>query len=325
MSFKIHPMAENAKGGTELMAARLKSAIESHDPSLLDYFDFYFSRLVDFDPDKPSIYYVHDLPEDPEVVHLRNGGWQKFDLIVFVSNWQYQQFKDKFGLDGSNCIVINNGVEEFDILSQDKIYNKWKSPETIKLIYHTTPHRGIELLYPAFVQLKSEFPNIELDVFSSFGVYGWNERDEPYKELFDNLKKTDGVTYHGAQSNETVREALVNSHIFSYPSIWKETSCLALIEAMHTGNICVHSNYGALIETGGGVTNQYMYRDNPDEHVQIFTNVLRQAIIEAKNSKQVSPQLINSLFRAKSIYSWDKIGDRWINVLSQLKTALEVE
>ncbi len=114
-------------------------------------------------------------------------------------------------------------------------------------------------------------------------------------------------------------------NLFSYPSIWKETSCLALIEAMHAGNICVHSNYGALIETGGGVTNQYMYKDTPEEHLQIFTNVLRQAIIEAQNSKQISPQLINSLFRARSIYSWEKIGGRWINVLSQLKTALEVE
>ena len=34
-----------------------------------------------------------------------------------------------------------------------------------------------------------EYNNIELDVYSSFKIYGWEERDEQYKEVFDFCKQ----------------------------------------------------------------------------------------------------------------------------------------
>ena len=40
------------------------------------------------------------------------------------------------------------------------------------------------------------------------------------------------MTYHGFKPNDVVRKALSEAHIFAYPSIWVETSCISAIEAM---------------------------------------------------------------------------------------------
>ena len=139
---------------------------------------------------------------------------------------------------------------------------KDKDMETIRFIYHTTPHRGLQLVVPIFDTLSKIYENIHLDVYSSFKIYGWEQRDKPYEDLFERIKEHPKMTYHGSVSNQEVLTALDNSHIFMYPCIWQETSCIALIEAIRSGVICVHPNYGALTETAEGSTIVYDYTDN---------------------------------------------------------------
>ena len=38
-------------------------------------------------------------------------------------------------------------------------------------------------------------------------------------------------------------------HIFAYPNIWEETSCISAIEALGSGLHAIVTNYGALYET----------------------------------------------------------------------------
>ena len=329
MPFKVPEMARSAKGGTELMQARLEGHLASKHPELLEFFNFHCSRLRDYDENKPSVYWVHDLAEDPEAQHLRNGGWQKFDLIVFVSNWQYQQYQERFGFDGSNCIILNNGIER----SKHDVDNKWKYnlrniADPIRLIYHTTPHRGLEILVPAFIELWEKewqhWPNpVQLDVYSSFSVYGWGERDAPYEALFQQCRDHPAINYHGAVSHEEVQEALAKAHIFAYPCIWKETSCLALIEAMHAECHCIHPNLGALIETSGGHTIQYPFKSDPKLHLDYFKHILEREVKNVRESNysyDKSPRAGGD--HADAFHMWDNIANDWVNVLTQIKEAV---
>jgi UDP-glucose:(glucosyl)LPS alpha-1,2-glucosyltransferase len=335
MPFKIPEFTTNAKGGTELMTARLTQYLNDNAPELLEFFDFYPSRVRDYDPDRPSVLWVHDREDDPEVAHLANRGWENFDLIVFVSHWQYQQYLAKFDLDGSNCIVLNNGVEDLsrDPALNDNMYYKWLIPkDEINLIYHTTPHRGLEILIPAFIQVYEEYIkpnniNVVLDVYSSFGVYGWEERDIPYQFLFDQCREHPAINYHGAVSNEEVRVALSKAHIFTFPSIWTETSCLALIEAMLAQCICLHPDLGALIETSCGVTEQYACKPDHKEHFEFFKVKLQQAVqrLAETPGNTVSGRAIWTADVANALYNFDNIGPKWVKVLSSLKKAVELQ
>lgn len=267
-------LSQNSKGGTEQMRSRLLRYVDSN---LFDKVAIHFSRPRELYQDVPNILYCHDLASDPENKILENGGWNKFNHFVFVTAWQRDQYVTAFGIPYSKCTVIANAIElEYE--------HKNKATDQIRFIYHTTPHRGLQLLYPIVDKLAEKF-NVHLDVFSSFGVYGWNERDIYFKDLFDKIDQHPSMTYHGAKSNQEVLNALSESHIFLYPCIWQETSCIALIEAIRSGCLCIHPNYGALTETSSGATIVYNYTENPSDHANLAYSITNNILQFQQNDK----------------------------------------
>lgn len=301
---------QNARGGTELMQERLYSSLS---PDLLDQFQIIPSRVRDLDPDKKKILWLHDLPNDPESEHLTDASLRKrFDKIVCVSDWQMQLYNLTSSLPYQECIVIKNAIEPIPV--DKKTYDG-----TVRLIYHTTPHRGLEILVPVFEELCKMFDNIHLDVYSSFKIYGWEQRDDQYKELFDRCRSNEKITYHGSVSNEEIREALVRSHIFAYPSIWPETSCLAAIEALSAKNIVVCPNFAALPETCAGFAMMYPYNENKNHHALQFAHTLSNAIVNVqKNDGSLDPYLDFQKQYFDYFYGWNKRKQEWENLLSSI-------
>lgn len=297
-------LSKNSKGGTEMMRSRL---VKHVNKDLLSKVAVHFSRPRQLYSDVPNILYCHDLAADPENVILQNSGWKNFSHFVFVSNWQRDQYVVMYDIPYSKCSVIQNAVEV------EYKYAK-KSTEEIRFIYHTTPHRGLELVYPIFNALSHEFNNIHLDVFSSFKIYGWEQRDAPYANLFDSIKLHPNMTYHGSQPNEVVLAALKKSHVFLFPSIWMETSCIAMIEAIRSGCIVIHPNYGALPETSSSSTVMYDYDERPQEHGNRCYNIVRSILNTYKQNNEIFNQIsantsfelpLNSI--SNFAYSWDKL------------------
>lgn len=306
--FQNEGMGKNSQGGTEVMARR----VESLGKNLLKEFQIVVSRIEhELDPTKIRIYYAHDLPGDPAADHLKNDGHTNFHKIVFVSNWQMQRYIDFYRIPWSKCIVLQNAIEPIE-WNDEKWAEPWyhgspvNNPKNkIKLIYHTTPHRGLEILIPVFQKLCEKHNNLELDVFSSFELYGWKERDEQYKPLFDACESDPKITYHGTRVNSEVIKALQQAHIFAYPSIWPETSCLAMMEAMSAGCVCVHSNYGALPETAANWSHMYHFNEDRQEHAKIFYTVLSNAIDDIKeNSSEFGNRLRTQKSYADIFYAW---------------------
>jgi len=297
---------KNSKGGTELLQERLYDG--SVPRELLEQFQIVCSRLRVLDETKFRIYWAHDLPGDPESEFLKNGGWNKFHKIVFVSNWQMQAYINYYGIPWSHCIVIENSVyDPRDILAQSDPEGK------IRLIYTSTPHRGLNILYPVFDALCKKYENVldlELNVYSSFKLYGWEQRDEQYRELFNALEAHPKINYYGTADNHTVRKALVDSDIFAYPSIWQETSCLCLIEAMQAGLMCVHPNYGALPETACGDTMMYQWHEDLNTHANIFFDVLDHTI-NIVNESNTRYRLAVAANRAIERHNWPDRGKYW--------------
>jgi len=302
-------LSKKARGGTEMMRQRLLDNVKSE---LLQNVAIHLSRPRKIYEDVKNILYLHDLAGDPENKILLNAGWKKFDHFVFVSQWQRDTYVMTYGIPYSMCTVIPNAVET-------QFFPNKKDMSTIRFIYHTTPHRGLELVYPIFDALSKEFDNIHLDVYSSFEIYGWKSRDKPYQKLFESIKSHSHMTYHGSVSNDEILTALARSHIFMYPCIWQETSCIALIEAIKSGLICVHPNYGALVETSSGSTIAYDYNENIQNHANICYSIIKNLLNIMKNDQQFFEKYTNSDRFSLPKNDINNFTKSWNNVLESLK------
>ena len=220
--------------------------------------------------------WLHDLPNDPENAHLRDAASRaRFAKFIFVSEWQRSAYAQYFGdVFGDKATVLRNAVEPFPRQRREP-----PRDGVMRLIYHTTPHRGLDVLMRAFAKVYERYEGkVHLDVYSSFTVYGWTQRDAPFEHLFETCRRHAGCTYHGAVSNEEVREALTRAHVFAYPSTWMETSCIAAIEALSAGVHVVSSNLGALPETLRGFGTTYPYDHDKGMHADTFERALVGAI-----------------------------------------------
>ncbi len=280
---------------------------------LLEKFQILFSHGSDLDPNRRHIFYAHNPAEGAEHLRLTDPAYRRqFAKFVFVSHWQMQEYSEKRGVPYQESVVINNSIEPIDVSSRT-------GSRKIRLIYHTMPDRGLNILVPVFVELAKQYADIELDVYSSFKLYGWDNHDAHYSSIFDICKSHPQIRYHGAVSNEEVRRALVQSDVFDYPATVKETSSLCLIEAMSAGLLCVHPNCGALPETSLGLTGMYQWQESADAHAAEFFAVLRQGLDQLRHHRETMAagmQLQKAL--VDRIHNWRDRANQWTHLLEHL-------
>jgi UDP-glucose:(glucosyl)LPS alpha-1,2-glucosyltransferase len=300
-----------SRGGTEQMMEGLKMRLPS---DLLDQFHIICSRVRWTDKNRPNILWLHDTHDDPESQHLKDDKLRKrFKKLVFVSHYQQMTYNLGLGVPYHDGIVLQNAIEPIED------HEKPDTTECVNLIYHTTPHRGLELLIPVFEHLVNiQKNNIHLDVFSSFEIYGWGQRDEQYKAVLDKCKSHPNITYHGYQPNNVIREALKKAHIYAYPNIWPETSGISVIEAMSAGCQIVCPNFAALPETTANFAMMYNWDEDVNRHANLFANVLNTAI-NIQQDQGVKNKLEFQKQYTDNFYNWNLRANQWYGFLKGLE------
>src|SRR6266550_8734498 len=306
--FEENEISAGAHGGTEIAKRRLAEVLPN---DLQEHFQVIPSRPRSLKPDKIRVLWCHDLPTDPEVAKLKDPNYRDtFHAIVFVSNWQYEQFRDKLGIPYSERYrVLESGI---DRLSEEV---PEKPTDVVNLAYTSTPQRGLAILLPVFEKLADGRPDVHLDVFSSFKLYGWDEHDKNFQELYDRCERHPKVTYHGFKPNSEVRERLKSVHVHAYPCTWPETSCRAMLEAMSEGCLCVHPNFSGLTDTSGGLNLMYPGDQDPNIHANMFYIALDTAVQLVRerdpytvNRLKFNKAFVDTRFNFHSIAaSWDEM------------------
>lgn len=305
-------ISKNANGGTEQVARMLEASLGDR----FDDFQIIPSRVRELDDSKYRVYWLHDLPWDPETNHLKDeSSRNRFHKIVACGNWQKNMYQQVLGVpQDSRFITLETPINPVSV-----DFEKKDRDEQIRLIYTSTPQRGLDILVAVFVELAKRYPNIHLDVFSSFSIYGFDAADEQFRDLFDTCKRHPQITYHGAQPNEVVREYLARAHIFAYPSTWMECNSRSLIEAMSAGCYCVHSDLGGLADTAGGMTRIYPFDSDKNRHAKIFHDRLDHVIGELidLNIDQSYLKFVKSY--ADRRYGSSDILYRWQRMLEEIR------
>jgi glycosyltransferase involved in cell wall biosynthesis len=295
------------------MGRRLERSLPAE---LLEKFQFHMTHREPVIPGKIQVLWCHmNFKDDVAIEPLAGGRWKDFDRIVFCSNWQAQGYIDRFGIPWSRCAVLPNGVEPVPVAGDR--FEPVPAGQPIRLVYTSVPSRGLLLLYHVFKQIVAERDDVELDVYSSFRLYGWP--DLRWEQLFDALRQLPRVAYHGVVPNEQLRAALTRAHVFAYPAVFLETSCLGLIEAMSAGLACVHPNFGGLYETAGGMTLMYQWHEDPTAHARIFHQRLTWVIDRLRSGDAgLRARLAAQKAYADARYDWGARAGEWEALLRSM-------
>ena len=254
--------------------------------------------------DKINILWMHHFVNQEEAKNLGSKDYtDKLDYIVFNSNWNFEKFQYQFKVPENKSLVIKNAIEKIDFQEKPK--------DKINLIYHTTPWRGLAQLLNVFKKLNLK--NVELNVCSSTIIYGKKFDDilgKKYENIFNECKNTKNVNYLGFVENKNIIELLKKTHIYSFPSIWPETSCLSAIESMAAGCEVVTTNLGALYETCSPFGTLVSFDRNLDNLEKKYSKTLLKSINNywsEENQKKLKLQYET----INATYSWNVRSEEW--------------
>jgi glycosyltransferase involved in cell wall biosynthesis len=262
--------------------------------------------------DKTNILWVHNSYDQPNVMpwfqnKLNHG---KYDWYVFNSHWTYEKFRYFFSVPTELCLVIKNGFDDDLILKTD-----FKPKDKIKLIYTSTPWRGLDVLLDAMAQIKTD--KVELDVYSSTQIYGdhfKNNNDKQFIELYDKAKSTKNVNYKGYLNHKELMKILHTYDVYMHPSIFEETFCMAAMESLACGLVAVTTDLGALYETCAEFPIYVPHQNNRKLLASQFAAVIDKLSVMMNDVDETKMKFQQQYYR--QFYHWNVIKNHWENFLN---------
>ncbi len=226
-----------------------------------------------------------------------------------VSEWHRKSLCLASGFPEQKAFVVGNGVHLPYFSGSEERKRK-------RLIYSSTPYRGLALIPALFSELKKRHPDIELHIFSGYGVYagpqGYEARAQAqYEELAERLKQQGCVVHGNVTQGQLAREFMKSSLLF-YPNTFEETSCISAMEAQAAGCAIVTSARGALPETVGESGILIEGKPGTEEYMRAFLDAADKILSDDQTFERLSR---TGQERARQMFSWERVAERMLRVL----------
>jgi len=245
---------------------------------------------------------------------------QAWDGFFLVSEWQAKAYIAAFGIAPERTAILRNAAAPvFQSLERRKPpFFRTGAPPT--LIYTSTPFRGLLVLLFAFPTIRAAIPDCRLKVFSSMGVYQIpDDQDIHYRVLYELARVLPGVEYSRLVSQSVLAAALAESDILAYPSIFPETSCISVMEALAAGCLVTATSLAALPETAAGFGILMETRSD----IAIMTREFAELVIRVVRTARETPErfedhLARQRTHAQTAYNWTARAREWVIAIDHL-------
>lgn len=288
-------------GGTEYMASTFNKEVLPNLPKLKNYDCFVMpGNLPNFTrieaSSKEIILWMHNTIYQFSDSLIRsffnNRIVSRLKYIVVVSEFQKQETLKHLPIDESKVVVIHNAIKP---LKYDPA--KFDNPKQVKIVHTSTAERGTHILINSLLKTDEDF---RLEIYNDF-----------YPHVYPEYEPDPRIRFYGRTPKPTVIEAIEQSHIHAYPSVYPETFCLSQAEAMSAGLLCVTSDMGSLPEVSGEYGTIYPYEDDQIKHSEIFAEQLTKAINHIKHGYWDPTNQVEFVNRE---YSWERHKQRWLEL-----------
>lgn len=250
-----------------------------------------------------SILWIHDavnVPflEDEDPVHLH------LDRIFTISNWQKDEWSRHFGIPHERFFLTRNGVDLATFKPAEK-------RDRHRLIYVSRPDRGLDVLLELFPHIRKCVPDASLYIYT-YQLPGDRLDDRIYQ-----LIQQPGVYMRGSLPKTSLASEMALARLMVYPSTWRETSCIAAIEAQACGVPVVTSTLAALSETVHDGVSGYLIPGDP--RTVKFGRRFIESVVTLMNDDEVWQKLSQSArYRCELLYDWNVIAKEWLGELTRL-------
>ena len=191
-----------------------------------------------------------------------------------------------------------------------------------RVIYTSSPDRGLDILLKLWPKVKEAVFDAELHNF-----YGWELFDMAYRnnpasmmwkeEVVKGLRQQD-VYDHGRVPQEQLVSELKKSGIWAYPTYFGEINCISALKAQYYGCEPVVINYAALRETvqfGRKVEGDIYEKETQEAFVRELIDALTNPMSDEKRSEM-------STWAEQ--FKWSEVAKTW-NELFQEKLEKEAK
>jgi glycosyltransferase involved in cell wall biosynthesis len=235
----------------------------------------------------------------------------KADKFFCLSNWHKDFFLQTYSfLHKDSVIVTKNGID---------LKRFEKEPKKIgnRLIYSSSPDRGLERLLELMPSIKHYVPDAELHVY--YGFENWlkaaemynnqpeRERIARFQRILEEQEKNGMLKYHGRVNQQEIADAFLSAKVWAYPTWFTETYCITAIEAEAGGCVPVSTALAALPET---VSHGFLLRppNTAKEYAEAFVNRIVHLM---KNETERSRFADAGRKYAFEHHGWDKVAQSW--------------
>jgi glycosyltransferase involved in cell wall biosynthesis len=240
-------------------------------------------------------------PHDTFSYPLLKEEIEKFDDVLWLSNWQREQWSSINPPFKAFHKIFGNGVnpEQFAPLQNKK--------NPYSCIYGSNYARGLEILLDIWPRVRERFPKATLDIY-----YGWQHWGllSAQKEAEMRVKVAGlspfGVTEHGLVSHEELNKAFAEASFWTYPCTAPEVFCITALRAQLSGAYPVIIEGSALPET---VANGFK-SPSSEKYLTTLLEAFSKAEKITLNDRQKNADFV------LQNYTWEKIAQRWHELFS---------
>lgn len=263
--------------------------------------------FVDLKPRaKFTMVWMHDIPNNPDFTEERVNMVNKIAVLSEFHRGQLRLNKggEFIEMPLRKTFLTANGIVPMEI---DKTIVR----DPKRMIYSSSPDRGLVYLLKMWPDIIKEVPEAKLDVYYGFDIFdvlhAGNPGSAKWKAHVLDMMKQPGITYHGRVGHEELQKAMMGAGIWAYPTDFTEISCITAMKTQALGAIPVVTNFAALKETVKNglkidmdITTEEGQKEYKEQLIRLISNPEEQDVIRKDMMKW-----------AQEYFTWDKVAFEW--------------
>jgi len=248
---------------------------------------------------------------------------ERFELIVALCERHAQFLRAKLPNQAHKVIVSSNGIRTAAI--REALKNPPpRNPK--RLMYASSPDRGLRNLVPIFQLAREVVPDLELHVY-----YGFNNIEKVIERAKENtwvkdrtqeildLLEQPGIVNHGRMGQTALYQEWMKAGLWCHPSNFTETSCITCMDAQALGAVPITTPTWAV---GENVKHGQFIDGNIDKDDRLtrarFVLALTQWARQPEKQEAVRAKMMPW---AQEWFDWERVVTQWVNLALEKKAS----